>query len=134
MSQQPHLLLLLLPSIPWARILHKNPQPKSSFSRTSHLFSPRQMLLPKTTWIFLLQSSSTRAISPSLYQITQGSLRSSRVLSGTLLDKVSDEMKSQMKHHLKDQTVTLIEDGWLNIRNDPVLAITVQKRGDQAVT
>ena len=40
---------------------------------------------------------------------------------------VSDELKSQMKH-LKDQAVTLIEDGWSNIHNDPVLATTVQKR------
>ena len=47
---------------------------------------------------------------------------------------VSDELKSQMKHHLKDQTVTLVEDGWSNIHNDPVLVITVQKRFNQAVT
>ena len=50
------------------------------------------------------------------------------------LSLITSLMKSQMKHHLKDQTVTLVEDGWSNIHNDPVLATTVQKRFNQAVT
>ena len=116
MSQQPCLLLLLLPSIPWARILHKNPQPKS-FSRTSHLKCCYRRQPGHSCCKVLL-----------LVQYPLHCIRSSRILSGTLLYKVSDELKSQMKHCLKDQTVTLVEDGWSNIRNNPILATTVQKR------
>ena len=119
MSQQTCLLLLLLPSIPWARILHKNPQPKSSFSRTS--------LLTKTN--AATEDSLDVLVAKFFYSCNIPFTVSDHPgFSVGLSLIVSDELKSQMKYHLKDQTVTLVEDGWSNIRNEPILAITVQKR------
>ncbi|KAI0215912.1 hypothetical protein LSAT2_032047, partial [Lamellibrachia satsuma] len=92
------LLLLLLPSIPWARILHKNPQEKSSFSRTTLLTKTNaatevslDVLVAK--FFYLCNIPFTVSDHPGF--------------SVGLSLIVSDELKSQMKHHLKDQTVTL---------------------------
>ena len=46
-------------------------------------------------------------------------------LSGNLLDDVTAEQTDSMRHCLNGRIVTLAQDGWSNIHNDPVLATCV---------
>lgn len=45
-----------------------------------------------------------------------------RALSGEMLDSMEAKISTNMAEQLKGQTVTLIQDGWSNIHNQPVLA------------
>ena len=46
-------------------------------------------------------------------------------LSGNLLDDVTAELTGSVRHCLNGKIVTLAQDGWSNIHNDPVLATCV---------
>lgn len=50
-------------------------------------------------------------------------------LSGVLLDKVHEEVNDKMTEELKDvnsmRPVTLIQDGWSSIHNDPIIATSI---------
>ena len=52
-----------------------------------------------------------------------------KTISGDLLDKVSEEMHGKMKKELDGKTATLVQDGWSNCHNDPVIASSVQSGG-----
>lgn len=43
-------------------------------------------------------------------------------LSTTLLDDISKDVKEEAKRELQGKSVTLIQDGWSSIHNDPVIA------------
>lgn len=43
-------------------------------------------------------------------------------LAGGLLNKVYDECELEMKDYLKGKTLTLMQDGWSNVHNNPVIA------------
>lgn len=43
-------------------------------------------------------------------------------LSTTLLDNISSDVKEEAKRELQGKSVTLIQDGWSSIHNDPVIA------------
>ena len=49
-------------------------------------------------------------------------LPSRKQLSGSLLDKVYENLQDTMKYELDSKECTLIQDGWSNIHNDPVVA------------
>jgi hypothetical protein len=51
-------------------------------------------------------------------------------LAETLLDKVHGELKEDMKEALSGKTATLINDGWSNIHNEPVIASCLQVEKD----
>lgn len=44
-------------------------------------------------------------------------------LAGTLLDKVADEVDNEIKMQLANElsSITLVQDGWSNIKNDPII-------------
>ena len=46
-------------------------------------------------------------------------------LSGNPLDDVTAELTDSMRHCLNGKIVTLAQDGWSNIHNDPVMATCV---------
>lgn len=48
------------------------------------------------------------------------------------LDQVCDEMEEKMKLELDGKTVTLVEDGWSNIHNDPVVATCITTANGQS--
>lgn len=50
-------------------------------------------------------------------------------LSGTLLDKVHDDIESEFKKKTKDESATLSMDGWSSIKNDPIIASSIQIQG-----
>lgn len=43
-------------------------------------------------------------------------------LAGNLLDDIMEDATRETKEVLKDKSVTLIQDGWSNIHNQPVIA------------
>lgn len=45
-----------------------------------------------------------------------------KAIGGVLLDNVYDSLQKDMAPHLKDKPVTLIQDGWSDIHNSPVIA------------
>ena len=47
-------------------------------------------------------------------------------LADKLLNEVHDTLKTKMKGDLEGKTVTLVEDGWSNIHNEPVIATCLQ--------
>ena len=52
-------------------------------------------------------------------------------LAGPLLDSVHQDMKKAMKAKLQDvESVTLVQDGWSNIHNEPVVAHTICTPGN----
>lgn len=54
---------------------------------------------------------------------------SRKALAGELLDKVSAEVLSRTKKCIEGKQVTLVEDGWSNIHNDPVIATCLHSEG-----
>lgn len=52
-------------------------------------------------------------------------------VAGYLLDRVHDELRDSMKQSLDGKTATLIQDGWSNCHNDPIVASCLQV-GDQS--
>lgn len=54
---------------------------------------------------------------------------SRKALAGTLLDEVVAEVEEETKKTLEGKNVTLIEDGWSNIHNDPVIASSLHVSG-----
>lgn len=46
-------------------------------------------------------------------------------LSGPLLDKVEESVSKQLANQLKECTITLIQDGWSSIKNDPIIASSI---------
>ena len=54
---------------------------------------------------------------------------SRKALADKLLDNVSTEMQTTMQKELEHKEVTLIEDGWSNVHNDPVTASCVHVNG-----
>lgn len=48
-------------------------------------------------------------------------------LAGTLLDKVADEVDNEIKMQLGNElsSITLVQDGWSNIKNDPIIATSI---------
>ncbi len=57
-------------------------------------------------------------------------LPSEDMLSGSLLDKTYTELRNQMEHDLKGKEGTLIQDGWSNIHNAPILSHSVICNGE----
>lgn len=47
-------------------------------------------------------------------------------IAGSLLDKVYEELRGDMKEAVSGKTATLVEDGWSNIHNEPVIASCLQ--------
>ena len=47
-------------------------------------------------------------------------------IAGHLLDTVHDELKDTMKKELDGKNATLVQDGWSNCHNDPVVASCLQ--------
>jgi len=54
---------------------------------------------------------------------------SRKTLADKLLDNVSTELQTTMQKELQHKDVTLIEDGWSNVHNDPVTASCVHVNG-----
>lgn len=46
-------------------------------------------------------------------------------LAGNLLDDVYNDIEVNLKEELKEATITLILDGWSNIKNDPIFACSI---------
>ena len=46
-------------------------------------------------------------------------------LSGQLLDKVHDQINELSVEQTRDKDVTLIQDGWSDIHNNPVIATAI---------
>ena len=53
-----------------------------------------------------------------------------KTVAGSLLDEIHSELKLDMKKAIGGQTATLIEDGWSNIHNEPVIAACLQAGQD----
>ena len=53
-----------------------------------------------------------------------------RTLSGNLLDKVYNEIKSSLKGELDDTECSLVQDGWSNVSNTPVIASSIHFNGN----
>ena len=49
-----------------------------------------------------------------------------KTLSGTLLDEMTCNLENEMKSQLQGKECTLVQDGWSNIHNDPVIASCLQ--------
>lgn len=47
-------------------------------------------------------------------------------IADSLLDKVYEELRGDMKEAVSGKTATLVEDGWSNIHNEPVIASCLQ--------
>lgn len=54
---------------------------------------------------------------------------SRKALAGSLLDEVAAEVEEVAKKSLEGKNVTLIEDGWSNIHNDPIIASCLHVSG-----
>lgn len=54
---------------------------------------------------------------------------SRKALAGELLDQVSTEVIHQTKKNVEGKPVTLVEDGWSNIHNDPIIATCIHSEG-----
>lgn len=54
---------------------------------------------------------------------------SRKALANNLLDCVSGDLEKDMKKELQGKVVTLVEDGWSNVHNDPVTATCVHVTG-----
>ena len=54
-----------------------------------------------------------------------------QALAGDLLNKISDTITTKMKSDIQGQTVTLIQDGWSDIHNTPVIASSIHT-GDKS--
>lgn len=54
---------------------------------------------------------------------------SRKALAGELLDQVSANVVNHMKKNVEGKQVTLIEDGWSNIHNDPIIATCIHCEG-----
>ena len=52
-----------------------------------------------------------------------------RCLSGPLLDAVHTEQQEQMKKEINGKAATLVQDGWSNVHNDPIVATCLQVDG-----
>ena len=52
-----------------------------------------------------------------------------KALADNLLDNVSNELQIEMQKELQGKDVTLVEDGWSNVHNDPVTATCVHVNG-----
>jgi len=52
-----------------------------------------------------------------------------KTLADKLLDNVSTELQTSMQKELEHKDVTLVEDGWSNVHNDPVTATCVHVNG-----
>ena len=50
---------------------------------------------------------------------------SRQAVSNKLLDKCHDKYQAVMKQLLNNKTVTMEQDGWSSVQNDPVIAISV---------
>lgn len=51
---------------------------------------------------------------------------SRKSISTNHLDTTTDELKNDMKQQLKDKTVTLVEYGWSNMQNEPLITTCLQ--------
>jgi len=54
---------------------------------------------------------------------------SRKTLSGTLLDQTHSKLQSTMKTKLQGKTITMQQDGWSTLQNDPVIATLVTCEG-----
>lgn len=54
---------------------------------------------------------------------------SRKALAGALPNEVTSEVELTAKYNLSGKAVNLIEDGWGNVPNDPVIAIYVHSEG-----
>lgn len=54
---------------------------------------------------------------------------SRKALANNLLDCVSGDLEKDMKKELQSKVVTVVEDGWSNVHNDPVTATCVHVNG-----
>lgn len=46
-------------------------------------------------------------------------------ISGPLLDQVHDKLKTKMKYEIQGKNVVLVQDGWSDIHNTPVIASSI---------
>ena len=51
---------------------------------------------------------------------------SHEAIDGILLDKVHDQLTQDMRTSVSSKTATLIQDGWSNIHNEPIVASYLQ--------
>ncbi|KAK2164706.1 hypothetical protein LSH36_60g06037 [Paralvinella palmiformis] len=54
---------------------------------------------------------------------------SRKQIAGNLLDSVYDQLQSDMKKLIDCKTGTLVQDGWSNIHNEPIIASSLQVEG-----
>ena len=47
-------------------------------------------------------------------------------VAGNLLDSVYDQLESDMKKPIDGKTGTLVQDAWINIHNQPIIASSLQ--------
>ena len=52
-----------------------------------------------------------------------------KAIGGPLLDKVTNQVRDIMRSDISGKTATLVEDGWSNIHNEPVIASSLQVDG-----
>jgi hypothetical protein len=55
--------------------------------------------------------------------------RTRKTLSGTLLEQTHSKLQSTMKTKLEGKTVTMQQDGWSTLQNDPVISTSVTCEG-----
>lgn len=74
-----------------------------------------------------VENACTKDMFQALRPGYQGPTR--KEIAGHLLDKVHDDMESTFRQEVKNKSATLMMDGWSSIKNDPILASSVQVEG-----
>jgi len=46
-------------------------------------------------------------------------------LAGPLLDNAEESVSKELSNQLKDCTITLVQDGWSSIKNDPIIVSSI---------
>ena len=52
-----------------------------------------------------------------------------KAIGGPLLDKVTNQVRDIMRSDISGKTATLVEGGWSNIHNEPVITSSLQGDG-----
>jgi len=80
---------------------------------------------------FYSNSIAFRAADSNEYKRMMKSLRpgyappSRKDLAGRLLDEVHSKVEENMKADLREATITLLQDGWSSVQNDPIIATSI---------
>ena len=115
--------------------------PAKNVKLTSTVMWCRLQQLPKMAWMTRLLSFLYGCTLPFsivehlLFKSLVSSLRpgyqppSRQVVSNKLLDKCHDKYQAFMKQLLNNKTITMQQDGWSSVQNDPVIATSVVSDG-----